>query len=142
MNGLSVDARLTALVESCEQTAQAMTQDAASADRMALQLLLTQRATAWHRWAAELRALHSSIGAAQPTPRSRAAAVMLSDDSDHALLASCQRREASALKLYRDALEENVAPIARAVLWRHVDGIHDSLARMRELKLDPLPAHH
>jgi uncharacterized protein (TIGR02284 family) len=141
MIGLSIDAHLKALIEHCEDTARAMTNDAANADRMALQLLMTQRATCWHRWAAELSVLHLGVGVASRLPPSRAAAFKVSDVSDQALLAECERRESSALKLYRDALEEDVPAVVRAVLWRHVEGIQNSMAQMRSLKPEPQPTH-
>lgn len=142
MNGLSVDAHLTALIAMGEETAHALTRDAANADRMALQLLMTRRAATWQRCAAELRAMHLGDGVAHALPPARTLAFVLCDDSDPALLAECERRESSALKRYRDALEENLPPVVRAVLWRHVEGIRHSMAQMRGLHLDPVPAHN
>ncbi len=133
---LNADACVTALADHCEDTARSMTDCAVRADHMALQFLLTRRAAAWHRWAGELAALRS--GAARggsATPTSNPSAVD-DDAGDAALLAACEQRESRALRLYRDALDEDLPRILRAVLLRHVEGLHDSRAQMRRLEAE------
>lgn len=130
-NDANIDACLSALVKNCADTAHSMTQCAAHADSMALQLLMTRRAATWRRWAGELGALLSESGATGGMPTARADDADLTEMSDAALLAACERRESDALKVCREALDEDIPRILRAVLLRHVEGIHNGRAQMR-----------
>lgn len=139
---VDIEARLAALLDNCEDSARLMTHCAAQAEHMELQLLLTQRVATWQRWAGELAAQRSAVLASPLARVSGArAAVDLVDQSDSALLAACEQREARALRMYRQTLEEDIPRILRAVLVRHVEGIHNSRARMRRLHMDAPLAH-
>lgn len=134
VNESELDDVVRTLIDTCEVTACGIRRCAGNADHMALQLIMTQRAGTWHRWAGELQTLCSIPAVPRATQRSEVAAVMmLSVDSDLALLSECERGEQRALQQYRNALEFDVPRVARAVLQRHVDGIQASRAQMRSL---------
>jgi uncharacterized protein (TIGR02284 family) len=134
VNHFDADACLAALIDTCDEAAAVQVRCAGGAERMDLQLLLTQRAAAWRRWAGELRALRNSGGTPRVSPPHRGSADAASpNDGDQALLEACERLESIALQRYRDALDEEVPRVVRAVLLRHVEGIRNSRAQMRWL---------
>ncbi len=126
---------VTALIDICENAEGDFLAWAGNADRMDLQLMMTRRAATWHRWAAELKALCLDSTVACVAQRSAGdAKALLTVDSDLALLTHCERGEETALKHYRDALDQEVPRVVRAVLQRHVDGIWHSRAHLRSLR--------
>ena len=134
---------LNELIEHCRYSGDALRRFACHADLMALQLLMSQRATAWRRCEIELRALHID-GPNAPDCHSRRewvdAQTSLSGCSDSALLAECERCEDLALRRYRDALEQDLPRVLRAVAQRHADGILSNRARMRHLRVSAVLA--
>ncbi len=141
MNESELDGMVRTLIDTCEDTACGLRRCAGNADDMNLQLIMTQRAATWHRWAGELQTLCTGPDVPRAPQRSdMAATAMLSVDSDLALLSQCERGEQIALQHYREALDLELPRVARAVLQRHVDGIHASRAQMRSLHVGAMLA--
>lgn len=132
MNDFHVSTQLTALIETCDAAECGFIGCASNANRMDLQLMMTQRASAWRRWAGELRSLpDSNANVLHSTLLVDAAQQVYSDMS---LLAECERIEQAAVRRYRDVLEQDLPPVVRAVIQRQVDSIQRSRAHMRSLR--------
>jgi hypothetical protein len=132
MQELDVSSQLKLLIETCDAAEGAFVSCASNANRMDLQLMMTQRAAAWRLWAAELRSLPDSPASVlHSTPLVDAGLQVYSDMN---LLAECERVEEAAVRRYRDVLEQDLPPVARAVIQRHVDSIQRSRANMRSLR--------
>lgn len=138
VNECNLDEVVRGLVDACEDTACTIRCCARNADHMNLQVIMTQRAATWHRWAGELQTLCTGPAVPRSPQRSEMASTMLCLDSDLALLSQCERGELIALQHYRDVLELELPRVTRAVLQRHVDGIQASRALMRRLHADAM----
>jgi uncharacterized protein (TIGR02284 family) len=140
---------LTLLIDTCHDSEQGFRSCAAQAHAMSLQLLLTLRADALRRAAAELKALLGhGHGDANPSRRPTAPArgwwadkATLAGYSDVALLAECERGEDIGLRRCRYVLDQDVLPrIARAVVQRHCDDSTRHRAHIRNLRARQLAA--
>jgi uncharacterized protein (TIGR02284 family) len=127
-----VGSQLRALIETCENVECCFRHCASNADRMDFQLMMTQRAATWRRWAGELRSLPDSNASVFRSSMLEDAALTLY--SDMTLLAQCERTEEAAMRRYRDAIEQDLPRIVRAVLHRQLEDIQRSRANMRRLR--------
>jgi uncharacterized protein (TIGR02284 family) len=131
----TVSGLLKALIATCEDAECGFRACASNADRMDLQLMMTQRAATWRRWAGELRALPDSD--ARPDSglqRSMLVDAALAGHGDMTLLARCERIEEAAVRRYRDTLEQDLPRVVCAVVQRQVECIQRSRACMRQLR--------
>ena len=127
-----VSSHLKQLIETCDDAEGGFRSCAGHVDRMDLQVMMTQRAATWRRWACELRALPDSD--ASPLQASTLVDAALTVYSDMSLLAECERMEEAAVRRYRDVLEQDLPRVARAVLQRQLESIQRSRAHMRRVR--------
>ncbi|MEF7612571.1 PA2169 family four-helix-bundle protein [Aquincola sp. MAHUQ-54] len=144
MNDRDLIDLLNDLIETSKDGEYGFTKCAERANAPALKETLQRRAADCARGAAELQTLVVQYGGKPEDSGTAMGALhrgwvsvkdVLSGNSDHAVLAECERGEDAALARYRKALREELPADVRQVLERQMTGVqanHDQIKALRD----------
>jgi uncharacterized protein (TIGR02284 family) len=135
---------LNDLIETAKDGEFGFTKSAERVQSPALRSMLQARAADCRRAATELQALVADCGGTPADSGSVLGAMhrgwvsvkdALTIDSDHAVMAECERGEDTALARYRKALKSDLPPAVRDVVTRQMAGAqrnHDQVKALRD----------
>jgi len=141
----TIVSHLNTLIETCKDGEKGFTDAAEHVQDDQLRTLFTNYAAQRRDFALELQDLVTTYGKEPETESSMSSALhrtwidfksALTDHSNHAVLAECERGEDSAVSSYRDALEENDLPadVRRIVQdqYAEIKTAHDHVKALRD----------
>jgi uncharacterized protein (TIGR02284 family) len=136
---------INSLIETLKDGQEGFKQAAEGVKDPSLKSLFNEYSLQRAKFAGELQAQAVQFGEPDPTDSSSAAGAMhrawinlksaVTSQDDHAILAECERGEDSAVKEYKDALEEDISAPVREIISRQygeVQSAHDRIKMLRD----------
>jgi uncharacterized protein (TIGR02284 family) len=133
------------LIETLKDGQEGFRQAAEAVEDRELKSLFNEFSLQRSRFAGELQSQAVSLGESKPEESSSAAGAMhrawinlksaIAKHDDHAILAECERGEDSAVKEYKEAMEEDLAAPVREIIVRQyaeVQSAHDRIKQLRD----------
>jgi uncharacterized protein (TIGR02284 family) len=133
------------LIETLKDGQEGFRQAAEAVQSPELKSLFNEFSMQRSRFAGELQSQAVALGESKPEDSSSAAGAMhrawidlksaIAKRDDHAILAECERGEDSAVKEYKEAMEEeNVAAPVREIISRQYAEVQSAHDRIKELR--------
>jgi uncharacterized protein (TIGR02284 family) len=136
---------INTLIETLKDGQEGFRQAAEGVKDPTLKTLFNEYSMQRAKFAGELQAEAVQLGEPDPEDSSSAAGAMhrawinlksaVTSEDDHAILAECERGEDSAVKEYKEALEEDVSSPVRDIISRQyteVKSAHDRIKNLRD----------
>ncbi len=134
------------LIETLKDGQEGFRQAAEAVEDPKLKSLFNEYSLQRARFAGELQSQAVALGESKPEDSSSAAGAMhrawinlksaVTSGDDHAILAECERGEDSAVKEYKEALEDDLALPLREIVscqYSEVKRAHDRIRNLRDL---------